>query len=288
MFAQLPHQLGRMSRVRLRLLTAAALTFAVAAPVFAQPQPAPPVPENRRIRDLDRKVRELEQIVRQGAATGRPVVVAPETFSAEMDALRSRIEDLEATQRAQNGTIEALTADIAAARRAASESQARLVDLQSRTTALEARPVAAPEPGPEEADVGGEEAAAEPGPAFEAARRRLLEGDYAGAEAAFEAFVARYPEDAKALEARYWLGESRYVREDYAGAAEAYIAAIRPWPKTSWGPDAAVKLAGSLVELKRNTQACQLLSEMRRRYPRASDAVKTRAGRIGTRAACAA
>ena len=280
--------------MRLRPLVlafAAAGAFAAAAPAaaqFRQPvapqqtQAPPPVPENKRIRDLDRKVRELEQIVRQGAATGRPVIVAPETFSSELDALRARIDDLEAAQRSQNATIEALTGDLADARRRAGQAEAQLQALEPRIAALEARPVAAAEPPPE----AEPEASADPQAAFDAARRRLLEGDYAGAEAGFAAFVEANPDGPRALEARYWLGESRYVRENYSGAAEAYIAAIKPWPKASWAPDAVVKLASSLVELKRNPQACQLLGELPRRYPQASEAVKTRAARVRTRAAC--
>lgn len=263
----------------------AVLTLGIAEPALAQYQPPPPVPESRQVRDLARKVRELEQIVRQGAATGRPVVVAPESFSADLEALSARFEEMEAVRRTQTSTIEALTEDVNAARRTAAEAQAQVRDLQARVQALEARPLGVPEPEP----IGPEEAAAsDPAAAFEAARRRLLEGDYAGAASGFEAFAERHPDDPKALEARYWLGESRYVREDYAGAAEAYIAAIKPWPKTSWGPDAAVKLAASLLELKRGPQVCQLLSEVRRRYPQASEAVKTRASRVGARAQCAA
>lgn len=286
MFAQLPQQLGRMFRSRLLAAAGlAALTFVVAQPALAQLQPQPPVPENRRIRDLDRKIRELEGIVRQGAATGRPVVVAPETLPAELEALRNRIDDLEAAQRAQTSTIESLTGDLASARRGLTDARAQIQDMLARIQALEARPVYTPEAEP--AAAPEPEAPADPQAAFDAARRRLLEGDYAGAEAAFQAFVDRNPEAPRNLEARYWIGESRYVREDYAGAAEAYIAAIRPWPKASWAPDAAVKLAGSLVELKRNAQACQLLGELPRRYPQASEAVKTRAARVSTRAACA-
>ena len=38
-------------------------------------------------------------MIRQGAASGRPVVVAPETLPTDVDQLRTRLDDLEAAHR---------------------------------------------------------------------------------------------------------------------------------------------------------------------------------------------
>ena len=67
-------------------------------------------------------------------------------------------------------------------------------------------------------------------------------------------------DDARASEARYWLGETLYIREDYTAAAQAYAGALKGWPKATWAPDATVKLANALTAIQRTTAACQALT----------------------------
>lgn len=322
-----------------RAATVAALLLAVGGPAVAQPPPAQPEIPARRLDRLDRTVRELNQIVRQGASTGRPVIVAPETLPAELDQLRTQFEDLAAAQRSNVSTIETLTAELAQARGAYNASQTQVTELQGRLAALEARlaafeqrvaaaeaaavavPAAAPpleeddapppppppsagtrRPGPaaaagaatrrtDEGSLGslrGREFPSEPAAAFQRARQQLLEGDYAGAALGFEDYATRFPDDPKAAEARYWHGETLYVRDDYQGAAQSYVAALRGWPTTGWAPDALVKLSSALVEIRQNDRACQTLDEFSRRYASAPAAVKARAERVRIRAACKA
>jgi tol-pal system protein YbgF len=268
--------------------------------------------DDRRIDRMERTVRQLEGIVRQGAAVGRPVVVAPETLPGEvavlrerLDALIARLDDMDATRQSLNSTIEGLTNELNQARRTGGEAQAQVRDLQTRIAALEARPVYTPPPpepvaeppvaaagGPPTGDLpvaraSGGAAPADAAAAFQRARQRLLEGDYAGASAGFEDFATRFPNDARVQEAQYFLGETLYIRQDYSAAAQAYIAALKGWPKSSWAPDALVKLSGSLVELKQGERACQTLGEFDRRYGASSAAVKARAAGMRTRAKCA-
>ena len=255
---------------------------------------SPPEPPARRLDRLDRAVRDLNAIVRQGAATGRPVIVAPETLPGELDGLRTRLDDLEAARRDQTSTIEALTADLAAARRTVGEAQAQVRDLQARVTALEAAAKAAaaavpppPEPAGEETPApatGGE--AARPEAVFQRARQRLLEGDYAGAGAGFQDYVTRFPDGAQTAEARYWLAETQFIREQHAAAAQNYALALQGWPKGGWAPDAVVKLSGALTAIDRAPAACQALAELDRRYPQASAAVTARAKTARTRTRC--
>jgi tol-pal system protein YbgF len=283
--------------LRLRTATAAAVLIlglggTVALAQSAQPVQEPPI---RRLDRLDRAVRELNAIVRQGAATGRPVIVAPETLPGEFDQLRTRLDDLEAAQRSQTSTIESLTADLNTARRTAEQAQAQARDLQARVAALEeaakaAAAAAAAAPPPETAapEETAPPAAASAAEAFKRARQQLLEGHYAGAGTAFQAYVDQFPTDARAPEARYWLGETLYIREDYTAAAQAYAGALKGWPKASWAPDATVKLANALTAIQRTTAACQALTELDRRYADASAAVKARAKTARGRAKCAA
>ena len=282
-----------MFRTRFLVAASALVLLSGAAPAIAQaPQPEPPI---RRLDRLDRAVRELNAIVRQGAATGRPVIVAPETLPSDLDALRQRMDDFDAALRTQTSTIESLTGDLNTARRTAAEAQAQVRDLQTRIATLESAqaqaalappaPAAAAEaPAPAPAAAGRP---ADPAAAFQKARQQLLEGDYASASAGFEDYATRFPNDARTPEARYWLGETLYIRENYSAAAQAYIAALRGWPKSNWAPDALVKLSTALIELKQTDRACQTLAEFDRRYASAPAAAKTRAATARTRAKCA-
>jgi TolA-binding protein len=58
--------------------------------------------------------------------------------------------------------------------------------------------------------------------AYHDAFRLLQDGDYAGAERGFRAFVQRNPQSQLAGSAEYWLGETYYARRDYAKAQTAY------------------------------------------------------------------
>jgi tol-pal system protein YbgF len=274
-------------------LLASVLTLAVAMPVFAQ-TPLPDPLDDRSAKRLDRMekvVRELRSIVFQGRDTGKPVVVQPAETDAQISAMSDKLNDLQQTLTRLNGQNEGLTHDLDQARRANEAQKARADALDQRLAALEkeiadqkaaalvAAPPAAPPPPA---------ASADPAQAFKQARQLLLDGDYGAAESAFAGYVEAYPDSAKAPEARYWLGETQFVREAYGDAAGSYLGAVRGWPQTSWAPDAVLKLSRSLVALKKPADACKTLDELARRYPKAPSAVTAKAATTRVQAKCAA
>ena len=259
--------------------------------------PADPLDDRsaKRVERMEKVVRELRAIVFQGRDTGKPVVVQPAETDAQIAALNERVGDLEQTLTKLNGQNEGVTHDLDQARRAAADQKARADALEQRLAAVEktladlqtaaAAQVAA-------APVGGgvpppPAPPAEPAVAFKQAKDLLLAGDYANAEQAFSAYAANYPDNAKAPEARYWLGETLFVREAYTDAAGAYIGAIRGWPQTSWAPDATLKLARSMVAMKKTAEACRTLDELSKRYPKAPAQVVSRAASTRVAAKCA-
>ncbi len=121
---------------------------------------------------------------------------------------------------------------------------------------------------------------------FRHAKQLLLQGQYAAASGAFQSFVDTYGDTPNGPEARYWLGETLYIRGLYPDAATAYIGAIRGWPQTSWAPDAVVKLARALVALNKPMDACRTLDEFTRRYPAAGPGARTRAASVRAAAKC--
>ncbi|PIB95853.1 tol-pal system protein YbgF [Caulobacter sp. X] len=277
-----------------------AVLFASSAAVAVAQTPLPeadPLDDRsaKRVERMEKVVRELRSIVFQGRDTGKPVVVQPAETDAQIAALNDRVTDLEQTLTKLNGQNEAVTFELTKANRAAADQKARADALEQRLAAIEktladlqaaaaaqvasapAAGAAVPPPPPPPAD---------PAVAFKQARQLLLDGDYANAEQAFSVYVTNYPDNAKTPEARYWLGETLFVREAYTDAAAAYIGAIRGWPQTSWAPDATLKLARSMVALKKTTEACRTLDELAKRYPKASSQITSRAASTRVAAKC--
>ena len=281
------------------LASVLALTAMPALAPVAMAQTAMPDPlDDRSVKRLDKMekvVRELRAIVFQGRDTGKPVVVQAAETDAQIAALSDQLKDLEQTLTRLNGQNESLTHDLDTARRANDSEKARADALDQRLAALEKRiadqeaaAAAAAAPAAATPLAGAAPAATDPNTAFKSARQLLLDGDYGGAEQAFAGYVEAYPDSAKAPEARYWLGETQFVREAYSDAAGNYLGAVRGWPQTSWAPDAVLKLSRSLVALKKPADACKTLDELARRYPKAPAAVTSKAATTRAQAKCAA
>jgi tol-pal system protein YbgF len=244
----------------------------------------------KRLDKMEQVLRELRSIVFQGRDIGKPVVVQPAETQYVLERLIRRTDDLEQSLRRLNGQLEALTNDLNQARQATAAADAQNKALSDRIATLERQLAPAPEPnaaaGPAP-DAGAPPAAGGANDAFAQARQLMLNGDYDNAERAWQDYVNRYAETAKAPEARYWLGKTLGVRGAHNDAAAAYIGAIRGWPQTNWAPDAVVELSRELLALKRNLDACQMLGELDRRYPKAMPAAKSRAQATRTQAKCA-
>lgn len=285
---------------RLRLLGAVAavgmatLPFAATLAYAQTPMDDPlDARDARRVDRMEKVVRELRDIVFKAQRTGQPVVVQPADTDARMADQANRIADLETSLTRLNGSLEATTHELDQARRDNTALKAQLKALSDRVAADEqktadaaAAATAAAGPPPAEPAASAADAKAEAADAFAKARQLMLSGDYDGAEAAFRAYVAAYPDSPKAAEANYWWGKTLSVRGDYVRAASAFIGAIRGWPQTSWAPDAVVELARSLVGVKKPTDACEALAELGRKYPKAPASVKARAARVRTDAKC--
>ncbi|MGB3643701.1 MAG: tol-pal system protein YbgF [Mesorhizobium sp.] len=114
----------------------------------------------------------------------------------------------------------------------------------------------------------------------------ILSGDYGTAEQGFRDHISRFPKDAKAADAHYWLGESLLGQQKYRDAAEVFLAASKDYPKAKKAPDMLLKLGVSLVGLKQRDVACATFGEIGKRYPNASSALKARVKQERTQASC--
>ncbi len=296
----------RISRLEQTVKTLQSIIFqgqATGQPVVVKPEGADP-----EVAGLRQRLDDLE-VSRRGD------VGQAESLSRDLqDAARNRTADRAAADaqiKALNDRIARLETQLAAAV-AAQQAAAAQAQAQAFATGPEAElPAAPPPPGSARARLGadataraqagdtgvlgtlpGRPAAAAPvsdeAGAYRDARALLTSGDYAAATAAFQDYVARYPEAARAPEAYYWLGETYYLREAYRQSTGAYAAALKSKPKTTWAPDAMVRLGESLVQTNQNAQACAAADEFEKTYAaRASAAAKTRAASVRRRAKCA-
>ncbi len=112
---------------------------------------------------------------------------------------------------------------------------------------------------------------------YETAYGYLLQRDYGAAEAAFEDFLQRFPNDPLAGNAQYWLGESLYVRGQYRSAAGAFLKGYQNYGRNAKAPESLLKLAMSLQRLGQKDAACSSFNELVSKYPSAPAHVKTSA-----------
>jgi tol-pal system protein YbgF len=141
---------------------------------------------------------------------------------------------------------------------------------------------AGPRPGGGAQAAASPPAAASPAPAGNAdqmyhdAMKKLQDGDNAGAERGFKAFLQGNPRHALAGNAQYWLGESYYARKDYQNAMTAFAEGYKNYKTSPKGPDNLLKLGITLAVMGRKADACQVFTKFNHDYPRATDLQKRR------------
>jgi tol-pal system protein YbgF len=128
--------------------------------------------------------------------------------------------------------------------------------------------------------------AAAPKQLYEQAYGYLLQRDYAAAESAFVGFLRRYPNDALAGNAQYWLGETHYVRGQYRAAANAFLKGYQDHARSAKAPESLLKLAMSLQRLGQKDAACSSYSELMSKFPNAPAHVKNTANTERQRGGC--
>lgn len=119
---------------------------------------------------------------------------------------------------------------------------------------------------------------------YETAYGYLLQQDYGAAEAAFDEFLRRFPQDRLAADAQYWLGETLYVQRRYKPAGQAFLAVIERHKTSAKVPNSLLKLAQSLDQL--GQKDCGIYAELESRYPNAPADVRVKARALKQRQGC--
>ena len=114
----------------------------------------------------------------------------------------------------------------------------------------------------------------------------LRQANYAGAEQAFAGFLSQHPDHALAGNAKYWLGETYYVRGNYQQAAVTFAEGFEAYPDNSKAPDNLLKLGMSLASLGSTQDACGTFAVLLDRYADAPATILSRAQRESQRLGC--
>jgi tol-pal system protein YbgF len=273
--------------------------------------------DNRDLRPLldrlDRMERDMNQLQRQvyrgGSTSGAPVP-APSPDSGTAVNLELRLDQLETQTRTMTGSLEEANYSIDQLKRRLDKL---VSDIDQRFTQLEhpgapvpgagANPAAPPsQPGNLVAPGGGSQTASRTPAAppqtggtlptgsaqeqYNYAFGKLREADYPAAEEALRSFVQRYPNDALAGNAQYWLGETYYVRKDYNNAAATFADGYRKYPQSGKAADNLLKLGMSLGNIGQKKEACLTFNQLAHDFPKASTNISERAAQEKQRLGC--
>jgi len=143
---------------------------------------------------------------------------------------------------------------------------------------------------PPASDAGAQQTAALPGGTpkeqYDHAFGLLSQANYNDAEVALRAFIDQNPKDPLAGNAKYWLGETYYVRGDFQQAAVTFAEAYQEFPDNAKAPDNLLKLGLALGALGNKADACGTLSELQKRYKDAAVTLIQRAKQEQQRLGC--
>jgi tol-pal system protein YbgF len=112
---------------------------------------------------------------------------------------------------------------------------------------------------------GGESATTQ----YEKAYTDLKAKDYTAAQAGFEDFLKTHKDHALAANAKYWLGETYYVRGEYKSAAKIFAEGFQAYPESAKTPDMLLKLGMALAGMEKIRDACVALSQLPVKFPKA-------------------
>ena len=135
------------------------------------------------------------------------------------------------------------------------------VDLDARLRKLEPSAQAPEKPAAAASDPVAE------GKAYEAALNQFKIGNYQSSVAAFQNFLATYPESQQVSSAQYWIGNAYYALRDYKTAIAAQQKLLASWPDSAKAPDAMLNIASCQAEMGDAKAARETLQALLKKYP---------------------
>ncbi len=203
---------------------------------------------------------------------GRVQVLQQQT-NDRLDALERRIERIEQSARGQlelqsqldgmrqeiarlRGQLEVQTNELVTLQR---QMRDQLATVDSRIKRFE----------PVSAQIDGRTVTVDQGEqrAFEAALALFRNGDFRGAQTAFQLFQGQYPDSAYLPGALFWIGSSQFALKDYKGAIASHQSLIARYPDNPRAPDALLNVGYAQAESGDRRAARATLESVVARYP---------------------
>lgn len=126
-----------------------------------------------------------------------------------------------------------------------------------------------------------------PSERFKFAMDIFRKGDFEKAEFAMREFVEAHPKSGLAGSAQFWYAETFYLRQLYQDAASAYLEGYEKYPNSSKAPENLLKLGITLAELGEKDQGCQMITGVKKAYPKADASVLQKSTNERKRLGCA-
>ena len=112
---------------------------------------------------------------------------------------------------------------------------------------------------------------------YEKAFASLKSEKYEEAEVGFADFLNNHSDHVLAANAKYWLGETHYVRGAYKRSARIFAEGFQEYPDSAKSPDILLKLGMSLAGMGKEKDACVALSQLPVKFPNGNDPILRRA-----------
>lgn len=125
-----------------------------------------------------------------------------------------------------------------------------------------------------------------PSSQYENAFSLLKASNYDAAEKEFSKFLSTYPDHMLAGNAKYWLGETYYVRGNYEQAARVFAEGYQQYPDGSKAPDNLLKLGMALAGTGNTNDACVALRQLKKQYAEGAGPVQRRADQEISKLGC--
>ena len=101
--------------------------------------------------------------------------------------------------------------------------------------------------------------------------------DFVRAEKEFGTFIRQYPQHPLISNAKYWYGETFYVRGNYDKSARIFAEGYQQFPKAPKAASNLLKLGMSLKGMGKTEDACVALKQLKKEYQNSSVPVLKRA-----------
>ena len=214
-------------------------------------------PVQIKLKDLDTRLARIERVMANQSLL---------EVSNQLEALRGDV-------RAMHNDVDQLNNALDSGRK---QQRDMYADLDQRLKNLESRGAgassasAAPAVGASAAAAAGttpaDSSSGEDKGAYQAAFNLLKDGQYDRAIAAFQKFLATYPDSSLADNAQYWLGEAYYVNRSFPEAQSAFQRMVDKYPQSRKLADALLKIGYCRYELKQWESARAVLGQVVARF----------------------